>query len=79
MDGILIGGVSAVVIALGGYAYFERTEAQALRLELAQQRGALSTCAARLTNIIEARESNATIPDNLRDFDIPPGWFLPAE
>jgi len=38
----------------------------------------LDACGIRLTNILEAQESNAGIPDNLGDFPVPSDWMLPT-
>jgi hypothetical protein len=77
-------GAAVAVLALGwGGVQNARMQSMALRLEKAQTaasvaQGSLLTCSLRLTNLQEAAESNATIPDNLTDFDIPLEWMLGA-
>ena len=55
-----------------------KLENDQLHKRITSLRGELATCGARLENIIEARESDASIPDDLRDFDIPPEWLCEA-
>jgi hypothetical protein len=76
-------GAAAIAIASAGWGGYQTIKAQGAVLEMeraqtseAKALGALETCANRLTNIQEAAASNASIPDNLTDFDIPPEWML---
>lgn len=49
-----------------------------LNADLATALRGRDACTARIKNILEARESDATVdPDNLDDFDVPPEWLLP--
>lgn len=73
----------AALVASVGYGGVKHIEAANLKasVERAQNaeavaRGELATCGARLANIQEAAASNANIPDDLSDFDIPDSWLL---
>lgn len=74
----IIAAVAAV--SFGGIKHVQATMAKRqvaeLQLEEASTRGQLLTCAARITNLQEAAESNASIPDDLLDFDIPSDWLF---
>jgi len=66
-----------------GFGGWKHIEAQKAKLDLeravnsvAVARGELGNCSARLQNILEAADRNATIPDDLTDFVIPPEWLL---
>lgn len=80
----LIPAGATLIIATGGWGLWQRaqvatlkSEVQAVETSLASSQGALATCGARLTNLQEAAASNAAIPDDLRDFDIPSHWLQP--
>jgi len=77
----LLGGLVAGVL-LAGYVGVlnlqlatERATVAALDRDLSDALGKAATCNARLNNILEARESDATIPDDLYDFVVPPEWM----
>lgn len=77
---IAVGAVAVSVGVSGLYWAQNRAlsvENERLIVSEAQARGALQTCSLRLVNIQEAAESNASIPDDLTDFDIPDSWLLP--
>ena len=78
----LAAGAIAASVAFGGYQTIKAQGAQ-IEMERAQASearalGSLETCANRLTNIQEAAASNASIPDDLTDFDVPDEWLLPT-
>ena len=78
----IAGAAVAASLAWGGYQTI-RAQGAVINLERskaseARALGSLETCANRLTNLKEAAESNASIPDNLTDFDIPDSWMLPS-
>lgn len=79
----IAGGAVAAAVAWGGYqtitAKTAKLAAQDAIVAEARARGDLATCSARLANIQEAAESNAQIPDDLSDFDIPDHWMQPVE
>lgn len=76
----LAGGAVLVAVGVAGASRYEavslRADLEARAVSEAQARGALQTCAARVTNLQEAMASNASIPDDLADFDIPAEWML---
>lgn len=76
----IIAAIAAV--SFGGIKHVEATNAkrQVADLQLAEAvaRGQLLTCAARITNIQEAAAREASIPDDLSDFVVPPEWLLSA-
>jgi hypothetical protein len=75
--------VAAVVVSAGygGVKHIEAAnlKASVQRAQAAEDvaRGELATCGARLANLMEAADSNASIPDDLSDFDIPDSWMQP--
>lgn len=78
----LIGGAVAA-IALVGYIGVLNVEKAALRATVAMldadlrtEQGKYQTCSARLTNILEREESDATVPDDLDGFTLPDTWLL---
>ena len=80
---LLIGLTAAAAVL--GYVGVLKLEVASLRAtqamlehDVADALGKFGACRARLTNILEARESDATVPDDLDGFTIPPGWMLDA-
>jgi hypothetical protein len=45
--------------------------------DLAVAQGQTRQCAARLDNLLERIKSDASVPDDLGGFDVPPDWLLP--
>lgn len=57
----------------------ERSNVRLLNADLSAALTSRDQCNARLRNIQEARESDATVdPDDLDGFDVPPDWLLPG-
>lgn len=56
-----------------------KLENDQLHKQLIKVDAKLATCDARLQNIIEARKSDASIPDDLRDFNIPGEWLCEGD
>lgn len=78
-------GAAAVAVASAGWGGYQTIKAQGAQIKMeralvaeAYALGSLEKCANRLTNIQEAAFSNASIPDNLFDFDVPHEWLLPT-
>ena len=78
-------GATAVAVASAGWGGYQTIKAQSAEIEMeralgaeARALGSLETCANRLTNIQEAAASNASIPNDLTDFDVPDEWLLPT-
>lgn len=76
----LAAGAAAIAIGWGGLqtVRYERANT-ALETSLKNEAvalGYLQQCSSRLTNLQEAARSNASIPDDLSDFDIPDSWML---
>jgi len=72
-------GAIAAATVIGVQAYqlnTARAQIEAQVVQRAAAQGALRNCSARLENIMEAEARNATIPDDLLNFDIPRGWLL---
>ena len=79
IDQYVIPASAALLLATGGYGWFERQRAQTLELEVQSARSELSTCAERLTNVLEDIESDRGI-DALPDsalVDVPDHWLRP--
>ena len=74
--GKLAMGVAATLFVVAGLLKFENDQ---LHKRVISLRGELANCGARLENIIEARESDASIPDDLRDFNIPSEWLCEGD
>lgn len=76
-------GVTATAVAWGGYQAIEagnaRTDLARVENKLAVSQSRLQTCSARLTNIKEAEASNAEIPDDLLEFNVPDAWRVQPE
>lgn len=82
----LLAGSVATTLAVGGYGIVQKQKAsfavanlKATKAELASTRGELSSCGARLQNIIDDVESDNEI-DNLTDdqlTDVPSHWLQP--
>lgn len=79
----LTAGALALSVAGAGWGGYQTIKAQSAQIKLeraenaeSEARGELATCAYRLTNIQEAAASNASIPDNLTDYDVPSHWML---
>lgn len=77
-------GAGAVILA-AGYVGWSEVRVAALRLSLSEAeanldrlRGRYATCNARIRNILERQESDATVPDDLGDFVIPDSWLRPG-
>lgn len=79
----LVGGL-AIGAAAAGYVGLLKLDNVRLEAKLAKTEtewakslGELQTCGARLTNILEARDSDATVDLNTLDgFVVPPEWLL---
>lgn len=69
----------AVVISAGGAFYIQHLTGRidALKHENARLTGQVLTCNARVGNILEDKESDATVSDP-GDFDVPDGWLMPS-
>lgn len=68
-------GVAAALFVVAGLLKLEN---DSLHAKLAAARGELATCGARMENILEARESDATVPDSLDGFTVPEHWLQPT-
>lgn len=72
--------VAVASISWGSYNAFNaktyELEATNARVKLAEVRGSLTSCTNRIDHIRNARESNAEIPDDLLEFDVPSEWLL---
>ena len=54
----------------------ERRTVAMLDADLRTEQGKYETCSARLTNILEREDSDASVPDNLDGFPVPDDWML---
>lgn len=79
----LLAGLTAATLALG-YIGVLKVEVASLRATVAmldsdvsRALGRAEQCEADLENVREARESDATVPDDLGGFTVPPDWLLP--
>lgn len=80
---LLIGLTAAAGVL--GYVGVLKFEVAALRAtqamlehDVADALGKFGACRARLNNILEARESDATVPDDLDSYTVPLDWLLDA-
>lgn len=71
--------VGAIAISAGGAFYIQHLSGNIdnLKNENARLVGQLETCSARVSNILEDKESDSTV-SNPSDFDVPDGWILPS-
>ena len=77
-------GAGAVILA-AGYVGYSELRVAALRLSLSEAeanldrlRGRYATCNARIRNILERQESDATVTDDLDGFVVPDIWLRPG-
>jgi uncharacterized coiled-coil protein SlyX len=77
--GGLLGGImlAGYIGALNVSIAHERTIVSRLSNDLAVAQGQTRQCAARLDNLLERIKSDASVPDDLGGFDVPPDWLLP--
>jgi uncharacterized coiled-coil protein SlyX len=74
LAGILLAGyIGALNVSIA----HERTIVSRLSNDLAVAQGQTRQCAARLDNLLERIKSDASVPDDLGGFDVPPDWLLP--
>lgn len=73
----VLGASVAIIGALSGYVWLLSGWLDEVQLELRDARAELATCAARVVNIQEDMESDATV-DDPRNFDVPERWLMPA-
>jgi hypothetical protein len=69
---LLVGYVGSLNVQLAA----EKAHTARLSVDLAHALGERNACNARLMNILERIESDATVSDDLGGFDVPPGWML---
>lgn len=81
---LLSGAVAGILLA--GYVGWlnvqlasERATVAMLDADLAVALGNYETCDARLTNILERINSDASVPDDLDGFPVNPDWLLPPD
>lgn len=79
----LLTGLTAATLVFG-YVGVQQVEIATLRAVVARldaderaARGLFEQCRADLQNVREARESDATISNDLGGFTVPPDWLLP--
>jgi predicted signal transduction protein with EAL and GGDEF domain len=76
VTGIGLGALLAACLALAGTVWWQSGKIERLDVEAA----ALDRCTARIRNMIEARESDATVdPDDLSGFTVPDEWLREAD
>ena len=71
-------GLGASTVLAGGFAFYLNSQIDKVESQLQVKSIQLNSCAARLQNILEDRESDNeidNIPD-LRDFVVPGHWLL---
>jgi uncharacterized coiled-coil protein SlyX len=74
LAGIMLAGyIGALNVSIA----HERTIVSRLSNDLAVAQGQTRQCAARLDNLLERIKSDASVPDDLGGFDVPPDWLLP--
>jgi uncharacterized coiled-coil protein SlyX len=74
LAGIMFAGY---VGALNVNLAHERAIVARLSNDLAVAQGQTRQCAARLDNLLERIKSDASVPDDLGGFNVPPDWLLP--
>ena len=72
----IMGATAAAFIALSSWAWVLDQRNQTLKAELATAKGQYATCNARIVNIEEDKESDATVTDP-STYTPPDGWFMP--
>ena len=75
ITGIGLGALLTASLALAGAVWWQAGIIDRLDEDLSNALAGLHRCAARLTNILEARESDATVPDDLSGFTVPDAWL----
>ncbi len=78
MQYALIASLTASM-GLGGFAWAQHSRAKALKHDNAVLEAKLTTCSARVANILEDRDSDAEI-DNIPDSElrnVPERWLVP--
>lgn len=71
-------GLGASTVLAGGFAFYLNSQIERMNRQIEVKSIQLNSCAARLQNILEDRESDNeidNIPD-LRDFVVPDHWLL---
>lgn len=73
----ILGASVAVIAGLSVYVWLLTGWLDTAKLDLRDARAELATCAARVVNIQEDMESDATV-DDPRNFDVPERWLMPS-
>lgn len=73
----LLGGVAAVIASLAAVIWWQSGRIETLRLKAAALEAELTTCDARVANLMEDNDSDSQV-DAMDDLhNIPDGWLLP--
>jgi len=67
----------STLVAAGGWIWLQERKIDKLEQEARIFEARISTCMARMKNILEDERDDASV-DDPRDFDVPDRWLLPS-